>query len=306
MERLVADAARRSERVAMDGLLEDERQRADVAVEQERRELQAHRARHRARRQATDEQLFDERSDADAAVLDLHQTRSALAEADSEQTRRGDVLGVVAHELRSPLSVVRINAELLAEQSAGASLRDAADDIVRAAARMERLLADLLEVTRIQHGALTVAKEEHDVGVLLAEVRRSYAPLFAGRGLTFTVDLPPAGTMASFDRHRIVQVLSNLLGNAMKFTPSGGAVHLRAELREGAPIAFMLRDNGPGIAASALPHVFERFWQLDGDLTRGLGLGLFICKKIVEAHAGQIGVASEVGRGSTFRFTLPS
>jgi len=306
MERLVVDEGMKNERAVVDGLLERERQRADVAVEVERREQQAHHARHGAHRQATDDQLLTERTEADAAVIDLDETKDALAQVRSEQARRGDVLGVVAHELRSPLSVVVLNAELLANESKEPMLRDAAHDVVRAAARMERLLADLLDVTRIQAGTLAIAKAEHDVGMLLAEVLRTYEPLFAARELTFTVDLPPAPTVASFDHDRIVQVLSNLLANAMKFTPRGGAVHLHAEAREGSQIEFVLRDNGPGISASALPHVFERFWQLDGDTTRGLGLGLFICKKIVEAHGGLIWVESGLGNGATFRFTLPA
>jgi len=306
MERLVADEGMKKERAVMDGLLERERERADVAVETERRQREAHRAEHGARRQATDDRLQTERIEADAAVVDLGETKDALAQERREQSRRGDVLGVVAHELRSPLSVVVLNAELLARDVEDAKLRDAAQDIVLAAARMERLLADLLDVTRIQSGSLTIAKTDHDVGLLLAEVQRTYEPLFAARELAFEVELPVAATVASFDHDRIVQVLSNLLANAMKFTPRGGAVHLHVEPGEGSELEFVLRDNGAGIQPSALPHVFERFWQLDADTTRGLGLGLFICKKIVEGHGGHIRAESGPGPGATFRFTLPA
>ena len=304
MERLV-DQETRMERAVVDELLEDERQRADQAAVDERRERDAHQARQGESREATDEQLRNERTEADAAGVGSGRTKGALAERKSEHAGRGDVLSAVAHELRSPLSVVVLNAELLAEEIDDTVLRDAAHDIVRASARMERLLCDLLDVTRIQGGVFRIAREEHDVGALLAEVQRTYEPLFAARELTFTVELPPAHTVASFDHDRIVQVLSNLLGNAMKFTPPHGAVSLRVETHEGLPVEIVLQNSGPGIAASALPHVFERFWQLDGDLTRGLGLGLFICRKIVEGHGGHIRVESGLGQGATFRFTLP-
>lgn len=305
MERLAIDEGMRDERAVTDGLLERERERADAAVDVERQEHLAHAARHEATRRATDDQLKAERNQTDTEVVDRDKTTDALAEESSDQRQRGDVLGVVAHELRSPLSIVVLNAELLAEDCKEPSLREAALDVVRAAARMERLLADLLDVTRIQAGSFAIAKKEHDVTALLDEMRRAYEPLFEARGLTFTVDLPPPATVASFDHDRIVQVLSNLFANAMKFTPSGGAVHLHAELREGSQIEVALRDNGPGISADALPHVFERFWQLEGATSRGLGLGLFICKRIVEVHGGRIWVESGLGNGATFRFTLP-
>jgi signal transduction histidine kinase len=122
--------------------------------------------------------------------------------------------------------------------------------------------------------------------------------------MTFSVGVPIPAIVAFFDRDRIVQVLSNLLGNALKFTPREGAVHLHAVRGEG-QIEFVLRDSGPGIHSTALPHVFERFWQIDSDTRRGLGLGLYICEKIVALHGGRIWAESEFGNGATFRFTLP-
>ena len=110
--------------------------------------------------------------------------------------------------------------------------------------------------------------------------------------------------MASFDHDRIIQVLSNLLGNAMKFTPRGGTVELHVEQKTN-EIEFVLRDSGHGIAANALPHIFERFWQIDGYERRGLGLGLHICEKIIAGHGGRIWAESPAGRGATFRFTVP-
>jgi signal transduction histidine kinase len=304
-ERLAEDEVKRDERAITDELMKRERARADEGQQSERREQQAHFVQHRAHRRSTDDQLSTERSGADAAVVELDATKEALAQARSEQGHRSDVLAVVAHELRSPLSVVLLNAELLAGRNSEPELHEAAEDIVHAAARMERLLADLLDVTRIREGTLALEEEQHDVRALLVEVLRTYKPLFAARDLTFIVDLPPVAMPASFDHDRIVQVLSNLLANAMKFTPAGGTIHLHAQA-QGEQLELALRDDGPGISPAALPHVFARFWQLDADTTRGLGLGLFICKKIVEAHGGRIWVESEVGSGATFRFTLPA
>ena len=150
-----------------------------------------------------------------------------------------------------------------------------------------------------------MVKQKHDVGALLGEVLRSYWPLFSKRALTFTVNGPSVPVSASFDHDRVVQVLSNLLGNALKFTPAGGVVVLSAHSHRD-HVEFEVRDNGLGIPAEALPRVFERFWQLDGHASRGLGLGLYICKQIIAAHGGEVGVQSVLGCGSTFRFTLPS
>ena len=302
LERRAADADKRTERAVTDAALHRERQQADATVETERREHESDRRQHEERRLDTDDQLSTERGAEDVTVRALGATKTALADARSDQVRRGDVLAMVAHDLRSPLSVIALNADGLS-QAEDVSLREVGQDLVLAAARMERLVSDLLDVARCEAGALRIIKQPQDVGALVAEVLRSYHPLFEARGLTFDAEAP-AGVVCSLDHDRIVQVLANLLGNAMKFTPRGGAVHLRAE-RRGEEVELTLRDNGPGIAPDALPHVFERFWKVDDEARRGLGLGLYICERIVTAHGGRIGVESELGKGSTFRFTLP-
>jgi signal transduction histidine kinase len=198
-----------------------------------------------------------------------------------------------------------MNAQFIDESTTDPALRETAQEVTRAAVRMDRLLADLLDVARIESGGLTITKRPHDVGAFVLEVVRSYRPLFADRRLIFTAEVPTPDLIASFDHDRIVQVLSNLLGNALKFMRPNGAVALQVK-GAAQQVEFVLRDDGPGIAASHLPHLFERFWQLDNNARRGLGLGLFICKEIVEAHGGQISVESVLGKGSTFRFTLPT
>lgn len=256
------------------------------------------------RRHDTDEQLTAERTGADSAVSALVEVRSTLAHVQFEESRRGDVLGMVSHDLRGPLTVIALNAQLIADDTREASTREAASEIVTAAARMERLLTDLLDVARFESGILAIHTRSHDLTALVNDVLRTYRPLFATQGTTFTAEVPGHSVCASFDHDRVVQVLSNLLGNAMKFTVKGNVL-LRIE-EFGPHVEVMVRDTGRGIHPDALPHVFERFWHADDTARRGLGLGLYICEKIVHAHGGRMSVESELGHGATFRFTLPS
>jgi len=311
-ERESAEQRKQIERGVTDTLLQQERQRSDVAVEAQRSEHDAVRDGLEGRRQDTDNQLSNERRGADTTASALGETRNVLGEtrdaltkAETKDWRQRDVLGTVAHDLRSPLSAICLSAESIAETTKDASTRSAARVIELAAARMERLLSDLLDVARIESGALRVLKQQHDVGALLQEVLHTYGPMFSARGITFAVDKPTDGMAAFFDYDRIVQVLSNLLGNAMKFTQNGGAVALHVE-RQAELLVFTVRDNGVGIPQASLPHIFERFWNIDSDTRRGIGLGLYICENIIQAHGGTIGAESEPGKGATFRFSLPA
>jgi signal transduction histidine kinase len=303
-ERRIVDRGKKTEREDMDARLRHERQRSDLALETERKDQELHHSRLEVRRQDTNDQLSSERHDSDTAIIALGHTREALAVSEDQQGHFEDILGMVTHDLRSPLTVIAMNAEAIAHNTQDFSIQKSAHHVTRAAARMERLLADLLDVARIQAGTLRITRRVQRVDELLSEVLKTYGPLFADRGLMFTIDPPPAGSVASLDYDRIVQVLSNLLGNAMKFTLHGGAVTLRVQQRARS-VEFSLSDNGPGICPGDLPHIFERFWQLENHARRGLGLGLYICKKIVEAHDGAIMAESELGKGTTLRFTLP-
>jgi signal transduction histidine kinase len=304
VERQVADDGIRAEREATDAFLGQERLRADASVETERRDHEADRVGLEERRRDTDQQLSTERTGADVAFTALHRTTDDLGHARRELANSSDVLAMVTHDLRSPLSVIVMNAQFICDLTKEAPTREAGEDVRRAAARIGRMLADLLDVARIESGTLCIVERPHDVSVLLTELLQSYQPLFADRGITFVVEVPGDAVVASFDYDRVVQVLSNLLGNAMKFVPSAGTVELHVERRAGG-VEFVLRDNGPGIHPNALPNVFRRFWQVDSDKRRGLGLGLYICQKIVEAHAGRIWIENDFGKGATFRFTLP-
>jgi signal transduction histidine kinase len=242
---------------------------------------------------------------ADVALGGRGLRTAVVLAAKQEENLQANVLGMVTHDLRNPLLIIALNAQCIAEQSREPSIREQAEEVTHAAKHMARLLADLLDITGIESGIFRITKRSQDVGDLMDEILRSYRPLFASRGLNLLGERLTAPVVASFDRDRIMQVMSNLLGNAMKFLPPNGTIALSLEPRV-AEVEFVLRDNGPGMAATKLAHIFERFFQIDSSARRGLGLGLYICDKIVAAHGGRIWVESELGKGTTFRFTVPT
>ncbi|HEX8363411.1 MAG TPA: ATP-binding protein [Longimicrobium sp.] len=220
---------------------------------------------------------------------------------------RDDLLGIVAHDLRNPLNLIGSAAELILE---GVFDGNAAGEqrhlqiIRRAAGQMNRLIADLLDARRIETGGLDIDPRAEDVAFLLSEALSFMGPLAESNGLRLSTAAPDGLPAVRVDPGRIQQVFSNLVGNAIKFTPRGGTIHLTAE-PDGDQVRLGVTDSGPGIAAAQLPHVFNRFWQADSRDRRGIGLGLTIARAIVEGHAGRIWVESEPGRGTTFYFTLP-
>jgi signal transduction histidine kinase len=170
---------------------------------------------------------------------------------------------------------------------------------------MNRLIQDLLDVAKIEAGRLGVDPRPVEVPPLVAEAFDMLRPIASEKSIRLDVavadDLP---TIAA-DAGRVLQVLSNLVGNAIKFTPAEGRVTIRAE-RVAGTVGFCVADTGPGIPPEQLPHIFGRFWQADRSDRRGIGLGLAIAKGIVEAHGGRISVESRVGEGTSFYFTLAS
>ncbi|HLL84442.1 MAG TPA: ATP-binding protein, partial [Longimicrobium sp.] len=220
---------------------------------------------------------------------------------------RDDLLSIVAHDLRNPLNLISSAAELVSD---GVLAGDRAAErrhlqiIRRAAGQMNRLIADLLDANRMESGSLSVDMRPESVEQLVAEALTLMCPLAESNGLRLDgaadSDLPPVWA----DPGRVQQVLSNLIGNAIKFTPRGGTVRVTAQ-RCGDELRFGVSDSGSGIAPEQLPHIFTRFWQADARDRRGIGLGLSIARAIVGAHAGRIWVESEPGAGATFYFTLP-
>jgi signal transduction histidine kinase len=215
------------------------------------------------------------------------------------------VLAVVAHDLRSPLTAARFDVEVLrAEPELPVGPRDARmlARVERAMGRMDGLIEDLLDVARLSRGALALERRPQAMGALLGEAAAELRPLVEGRGLRFDVRGDGALPTLDVDPRRLLQAVSNLVGNAAKF--AGGRVELAWHLAAG-ELRVLVRDDGPGIPADALQHIFGAFWQARHADRRGLGLGLAIALGIAEAHGGRLWVESEVGRGSTFVLAVP-
>ncbi|QDF08388.1 ATP-binding protein [Myxococcus xanthus] len=222
---------------------------------------------------------------------------------------REDLLAVVSHDLKNPLGVVQLGAALLLRgagaKPGGESVAKQATRIQDATERMSRLISDLLDWGRLEAGGLPLEWGEHGVAGLLTEAMDSIRPLAEAKGLHVSVEFPAADVRVRCDKVRVLQVLGNLLGNAVKFTTAGGDLMLGARAR-GGEVSVHVRDTGSGIAPDALPHIFDRYWQARDAASRGTGLGLAIAKGLVEAHGGGIQAESTLGEGSVFTFTLPS
>ncbi|HEX6631365.1 MAG TPA: ATP-binding protein [Gemmatimonadaceae bacterium] len=224
---------------------------------------------------------------------------------------RDDVLAIVSHDLRNPIHAIYMAASFLLDVlpedagDAGAALsRKQAAVIRRSAQRANALIGDLLDVTRIEAGRLMVTTTAVDAADLVTDAVHDAAPLAQDRAqrlLTLCADPLPR---VRADRGRIAQLFGNLIGNAIKFTPVGGEVTVRARA-EGALVHFAVTDSGPGIPADHLPHLFDRYWQARETAELGTGLGLFIARGIAEAHGGTMWAESQLGAGATFHFTLP-
>ena len=276
-KRLIAAALVENERSEANTSRLDERVRADLASEQSAR------------------LLSDEKNSHNV-------TQAALVTRDL-------FLQAVSHDLRNPLGVISMSAGLMRRGlSSGkndiGSLLISLDMIERNTANMDRMISDLLDVERIANGKLILNPEKYDICAILRECKELFAPVLVSKSITMTIQTGLEPIFADVDHDRVLQVLSNLIGNALKFTPNGGDVKLSAR-KKATEIEIAVTDNGPGIPEDKRSEIFQRFSQLNTNTRRGLGLGLFISKWIVEAHNGHIRVASELGKGSTFSFTLP-
>jgi signal transduction histidine kinase len=281
-----------TERAAADEIIAEERTAADERLQAERREHQrALSALLRLEREATDDGLLVERARADELVA----TRDVF-------------LGIVSHDLRNMLGTIAMSAGLLARGEAseadGATTKDLAELIQRSAARMNRVVGDLLDVVSLEAGMLRITPVLEDTIGVAKEAVEAFRPSFSAKGVALTADLPAGEISASFDHDRILQVLANLLSNALKFTERGGRVSLSLE-RAGAAAHFCVTDTGVGIPAGHEEAIFERFGQIKPD-RRGHGLGLYIAKAIVEAHAGTIWIERPAGGGAAMHFTVPA
>ena len=237
--------------------------------------------------------------------------KAAVDRAERALAARDELLAIIAHDLRNPLNSILLNAALLREQNEaserGPSVAKPAASIEKAARRMEHLIKSLLEAATIEAGQFSVNIEPCRVADPIETSLEMFEPLADNKGIRLTAEVEPSQQerLVPMDRERIVQILSNLLGNALKVTAEGGTIRLRVghDQRE---LRVSVTDSGPGIEAEHKPHLFTRYWKADKDRRRGAGLGLYIAKGIAHAHGGRIWVESTVGGGSTFTFSIPT
>jgi len=220
---------------------------------------------------------------------------------------REEVLSVVSHDLRNPLGVVVGAADLLLDLPLDEVERaNQARIIRRSARRMRRLIEDLLDVSRIEAGALVLRPTAENVAEILSETRDFFAPqsIEARVGLMSRVE--PGTPPVLADRDRLQQALANLVANALRFTPAGGLISLMARGDEEGHVVIEVSDTGPGVPEEAMTHIFDRFWQASRHDRTGAGLGLAIVRGIAEAHGGSVDLVRRTGGGATFRLLLPA
>jgi len=280
------------ERTVEDASLRDERASADEILRRERKETA--RSVHTLlplERERTDEYLLTERERSDEVV-----------------SNRDDFLGIVSHDLRNLLGGIVLSAELLARRAAKSEEQKGTVQetgrIKRYAERMDRLIGDLLDVASIDAGKLAVSPLPGDVTALITEAVDTFHAIAADKGIVLEARAAKERLLADFDHDRLLQVLTNLINNAIKFTPRGGKIEVSCERTE-ETLRLCVRDTGSGIPEKLLEAIFERFSQAAANDRRGLGLGLYISRCIVEAHRGKIWAESD-GTGSRVCFTLPS
>jgi signal transduction histidine kinase len=242
-----------------------------------------------------------------ALVHRLLYARTIESEQSAQRATRAreELVAVVSHDLKTPLATIAMTTGLLLQELAPEQLdaRKSIERIQRSADRMGRLIRDLLDLAKIEGGHLSIEPQPHEVAGLFTDVLEQLRAQAAAKSLRLEQRISPGAERVICDRERILQVLGNLVGNAVKFTPEGGALTLRADRAE-REVVLSVRDTGPGIPEDQLVRIFDRYWQAKETASGGVGLGLSIAKGLVEAHGGRLWVTSEVGHGSTFRFTL--
>jgi signal transduction histidine kinase len=225
-----------------------------------------------------------------------HQVTLALA-------AKEELLGIVAHDLRNPLSAILLRASSIEKSDRDQKTIRAAASIRATCQRMAFLTQSLLDAASVEAGRMSVVAGCVPVETVMADTLEVFSPVANEKRIRLEQDVTPNSLDVWADRERLLQVLSNLMGNALKFTPEGGTVRISAHSVMGR-VKFEVRDSGPGIAPEHLPRLFEQYWKSDPQGRRGTGLGLYIAKGIVEAHHGHIWVDSTPGKGSSFQFEL--
>ncbi len=319
-ERVEADKAKRQSRSDSDA--SRDLGRADAGRSGAERQAEGD-ERLRVERETSDEAIDAERFRTDAATEmgRTHHQASAKSSADllsqeqeshrktrTDLTTREEFLAIVSHDLRNPLNHISMAAQELSEgPGEPEDVKAIAASIKRSAGEMVRLIEDLLDLERIAAGKLILHYEEHDVCEIIKEVVGDFKGDAAAKGITLTATPEPGCNDVICDRSRVQQVLSNLIGNAIKFTPAQGQISVSCARTGpgGKDVQVSVSDTGAGIATEKVESIFQRFSQINSQDRRGIGLGLYIAKMMVEEHPGRIWVDSKLGEGSTFHFTLP-
>ena len=233
-----------------------------------------------------------------------------MGRVQSSQKSQREFVANVSHELKTPLTSIQGFAQAMLDGTADtpAARQQAAEVIFAESGRMHRMVLDLLDLARLEAGTADLKMSPLDVRAVLDALVEKFTPQAQKAFVTLRVEAPPELPTLVGDGDRLAQVFTNLVDNALKFTPPGGEVVLRAEAARG-EMKFEVQDTGRGVPPEALKCIFDRFYQVDpsrpGGEKHGAGLGLSIAHEIVQAHGGRIGVRSQVGQGTTFELTLP-
>jgi signal transduction histidine kinase len=264
------------------------------------------------------EKLRGSKEDIEAFAKKLEESNRELEKVNAELLEadrfKAEFLQNITHELKTPIAPIIINSDMLLSRRLG-ELEERQEEVLKSinqsGKRLNELIMDLLYLSRMEDGKLEFVMEAIDAGVLLGSSLREIAPLAREKGITLDEFVEDGVPPIRGDERHLIQLLTNLLRNAVKFTAEGGTVSCRARQAEsnGSRVELEVSDTGIGIPEAGIHKIFDRFYQVDGSSTRkyqGAGLGLAIVKKIVEAHDGEIDILSKVGEGSTFRVRLPA
>lgn len=239
-------------------------------------------------------------------------TKKQAVKLEEANKLQADFTAMIAHDLRSPLMNVIAAAELMEQELMGpvsAEQRKWLERIRANGRKLVDLTSDFLDFSKLEAGQLELQKERTDLNDLLSELAENYRLPAQSKGIALTYRIPPEVAPLHADRRRLDQVLSNLLSNAVKFTQEGGTIHVEVCMANGSGVSIKVKDSGVGIPEEELGNLFQKYRRASSAKTsdhRGIGLGLVICKRIVEAHGGSICVHSKEGQGTTFTFTIPA
>jgi signal transduction histidine kinase len=309
----VSDNALEKQRKSEDKAIANERSNMDTALKNERGEKEKLLNKIVSQeREATDKNLKGERIKADVEVglsAERLTTESAAhVETKTALTTHEEFVAIVSHDLKNPIGAILSSADILLDNNSMPELSSQARNLIeliqRNAQTSLRLINDILDMERIAEGKLQLQLTKNRIDDLIKDSVETFSHVAAKKKILLKTLPTNSSIEVLYDRDRVGQVISNLIGNAIKFTPLGGSVTVEAQMTD-SEVTVTVRDTGPGIPADQKSRIFERFAQIANKQRGGIGLGLYISKMLVESHLGKIWVTSEPGSGSVFSFTLP-